>query len=408
MTEPERALLAGALTGSLRQGSLGGVMLLAIAELSGQPEVAVRRVVMLSGSITRAADALLGGPASAQASPPSVTLFRPLAPMLAAPAASLDVALSGISDPLLEWKIDGVRAQVHKQGSRVAIYSRQGNDITAGCKAVADALGTLDAGDAILDGEIVLVGPDGAPRAFQDSFSVIASKTTPREGDRLRVFLFDCLQHDGTELLDAPLARRREALASVAPPDLSTPSLQTGDLTEASRFYADALSHGHEGVVVKDLGAPYTLGARGRAWQKVKEFATVDLVVLAAEWGSGRRKGFLSNLHLGARRSDGTFCMVGKTFKGLTDDLLRWQTERLEQLASARAEHVVVVRPELVVEIRYNDVQRSSRYPGGIALRFARVVRYREDKPAGEVEPLEALVARLPATAQARQLTLFS
>jgi DNA ligase-1 len=304
--------------------------------------------------------------------------------MLAAPAASLDVALSGISDPLLEWKIDGVRAQVHKQGSRVAIYSRQGNDITAGCKAVADALGTLDAGDAILDGEIVLVGPDGAPRAFQDSFSVIASKTTPREGDRLRVFLFDCLQHDGTELLDAPLARRREALAS------------------------DALSHGHEGVVVKDLGAPYTLGARGRAWQKVKEFATVDLVVLAAEWGSGRRKGFLSNLHLGARRSDGTFCMVGKTFKGLTDDLLRWQTERLEQLASARAEHVVVVRPELVVEIRYNDVQRSSRYPGGIALRFARVVRYREDKPAGEVEPLEALVARLPATAQARQLTLFS
>jgi DNA ligase-1 len=408
MTEPERALLAGALTGSLRQGSLGGVMMLALAELSGQPEAAVRRAVLLAGSITQAADALLGTAAHEQALPPSVTLFRPLAPMLAAPAESLDVALSGIAAPLLEWKIDGVRAQVHKQGSRVAAYSRQGNDITAGCKPVADALALLDASEAIVDGEVVLVGPEGAPRAFQDSFSVIASKSTPRAGDRLAVYLFDCLHRDGTDLLDEPLSRRREALASVAPPDLLTPSLAAKDLAEAKRFYADALSHGHEGVVVKDLGAPYTLGARGRAWQKVKEFATVDLVVLAAEWGSGRRKGFLSNLHLGARRGDGTFCMVGKTFKGLTDELLRWQTARLEQLASSREGHVVRVRPELVVEIRYNDVQRSSRYAGGIALRFARVVRYREDKAAAEAEPLEALVARLPALAQERQLTLFT
>jgi DNA ligase-1 len=407
MTESERAFFTGALTGSLRQGSLGGVMLLALAELSGQPESAVRRTVMLAGSITRAADAMLGGATDSPVALPSMTLFRPLAPMLAAPAESLDDALSGIAHPVIEWKIDGVRAQVHKDGARVAVYSRQGNDITAGCKSVVDVLATLALDEAVLDGEIVLVGPDGAPRAFQDSFSVIASKSTPHQGDRLRAYLFDCLRRDGAELLDEPLSRRREALQAIAPSDLLTPSVQPADLAEARRFYAEALEVGHEGVVVKDLDAPYTLGARGRAWQKVKEFATVDLVVLAAEWGSGRRKGFLSNLHLGARRGDGTFCMVGKTFKGLTDELLRWQTQRLQQLASAREGHVVRVRPELVVEIRFNDVQRSPRYPGGIALRFARVVRYREDKVASETEPLDALVARLPAAQQQRQLTLF-
>lgn len=395
LTEPERALFVGALTGSLRQGSLGGVMLLALADLSGRDETEVRRAVMVTGSIAHAAEALLG-PTREAVPPKSLALFRPLAPMLAASAESIEEALNGLVDPLVECKIDGVRAQVHKDGSRIAVYSRQGNDITAGCAPIIEALASLRADKAVVDGEVVLVGPDGVARPFQDSFSAMAAKTEIPEGDRLRVALFDCLHRDGTDLLDDPLSTRLEALHAIAPAELRVPGVRVTTLDDAKRFYTEALASGHEGVMVKDLASPYRLGARGRAWQKVKEFTTVDLVVLAAEWGSGRRRGFLSNLHIGARRDDGTFCMVGKTFKGLTDALLRWQTDRLEQLATERTPHVVHVSPELVVEIRFNDVQRSRRYPGGIALRFARVVRYREDKPAGEVEPLAALVARFP------------
>jgi DNA ligase-1 len=395
LTEPERALFVGALTGSLRQGSLGGVMVLALAELSGRNEEEVRRAVLVTGGIPRAAEALLGP--QAEATPPTaLALFQPIAPMLAAPAKSLDDAFAGIADPLIEWKIDGVRAQVHKKGDRVAVYSRQGNDITGGCAPFVPSLASLEADQLVLDGEVVLVGPDGAARPFQDSFSVVASRRPPTQGDRLRIYLFDCLHRDGIDLLDEPLSARLDALRAVAPAELRMPNLRAKGLDEARRFDADARASGHEGVMVKDLASPYRLGARGRAWQKVKEFSSVDLVVLAAEWGSGRRRGFLSNLHLGARRDDGTFCMVGKTFKGLTDAMLRWQTERLGQLATERKDHVVYVRPELVVEIRYNDVQRSRRYPGGIALRFARVVRFREDKPANETELLDALVAKLP------------
>jgi DNA ligase-1 len=233
-------------------------------------------------------------------------------------------------------------------------------------------------------------------RPFQDSFSAIASNGALPAGDCLRVSLFDCLHRDGADLLDAPLATRISALRAVASQDLLVPAARVRTVEDARRFYAEALAAGHEGVVVKDLLAPYRFGARGRAWQKVKDFTTVDLVVLAAEWGSGRRKGSLSNLHLGARRDDGTFCMVGKTFKGLTDEMLRWQTARLQELATARTDRIVHVTPELVAEIRFNDVQRSPRYPGGIALRFARVVRHREDKSAREVETLASLVARVP------------
>jgi DNA ligase-1 len=395
LTQPERALLIGALTGSLRQGSLGGVMVLALAELSGFDEGEVRRAVMVTGSIPRAAQALLGP--GAQATPPrALELFRPISPMLAAPAESLAEALAEITEPLVEWKIDGVRAQVHKKGERVEVYSRQGNSITEGCAPLLGALAALAADELVLDGEVVLVGPDGIARPFQDSFSVVASKNAPAFGDRLRIYLFDCLHCDGVDLVDEPLTARLDALRTVAPPDLRMPSVRASGLEDATRFHADARAAGHEGVMVKDPASPYRLGARGKAWQKVKEFSTVDLVVLAAEWGSGRRRGFLSNLHLGARRADGTYCMVGKTFKGLTDAMLRWQTERLEQLAVERGPHVVHVRPELVVEIRFNDVQRSRRYPGGIALRFARVVRFREDKPASEADLLDALVARLP------------
>jgi DNA ligase-1 len=424
LTTPERALFAGALTGSLRQGSLGGVMLLALAEHAGRTEADMRRVVMLRGSIPAAAAALLGLNAD-QPLPSTIELFRPISPMLASPADSVEEATSGLEDMRVEWKVDGVRAQIHKDGARVAVYSRQGNDITEGCGPLLDVFRGLAADTLVLDGEVVLVGPDGVARPFQDSFSAMASKGISRPGDQLRPYFFDCLHRDGTDLFDCPLVSRLEALQAVSPHALIVPSARVTVAADARRFYEDALTAGSEGVVVKDLTAPYRFGARGRAWQKVKESSTVDLVVLAVEWGSGRRKGLLSNLHLGARRGDGSSCMIGKTFKGLTDEMLRWQTARLLALATERTDHVVHVKPELVVEIRFNDVQRSPRYPGGIALRFARVVRYREDKSAGDVEPLESLVARVPpggddpgareraakkqakAEAKKRQLSLF-
>jgi len=416
LTEPERRFFVGALTGSLRQGSVGGVMQLALAQLAGQEPAQIRRAVMVSGGVASAARRLLG-PTRDTAPPAALELFRPIAPMLASHAESVDDALSqiGEGDAAIEWKVNGVRAQVHKAHGRVAVFSRQGNDITEGCGPLLQAFEALGAGVAVVDGEVALVGADGKARPFQDSFSAIASRQVSHQGDTLRVFLFDCLHRDGVDLLDEPLSNRLDALQAIAPAALLVPRLRSRDVAAAQAFYADALAAGHEGVVIKDLASLYQLGARGRAWQKVKEHTTVDLVVLAVEWGSGRRKGLLSNLHLGARRADGTFCMVGKTFKGLTDEMLRWQTARLLQLEVRRDQHVVFVRPELVVEIRFNDVQRSPRYPGGIALRFARVVRHREDKPASDVESVEALVARLPegaapeatATARRRQLSLF-
>jgi DNA ligase-1 len=257
----------------------------------------------------------------------------------------------------------------------------------------------LNAESAVMDGEVVLVGPNGIARPFQDTFSAIASKGHVPEGDRLRIFFFDCMHRDGRDLLDEPLSVRLDSLAAFTPEDLRMPATHATSVAGAQEFQQEALAAGHEGVMVKDLASAYRSGARGRAWQKVKEFATVDLVVLAVEWGHGRRKGMLSNLHLGARRDDGTFCMVGKTFKGLTDEVLRWQTERLQALATRTDAHVVHVRPELVIEVRYNAVQRSPRYPGGIALRFARVERYREDKPAGEADTLASLVAHVPEIA---------
>jgi DNA ligase 1 len=371
------------------------VMVLALVDLSGLDEEAVRRAVMVTGSTPRAARALLG-PGAGGAPPSALELFHPVAPMLASPAPSLEDVFAEGGERLVEWKVDGLRAQIHKREERVAVFSRQGNDITASCTPVLGALASMPVDSAIVDGEVVLVGPGGVARPFQETFSAIASKGPTREGESLRVHLFDCIHSHGRDLLDEPLSARREALAEFAPEVLRMPALLARTVDEARLFLRAALAAGHEGVMVKDLASSYRFGARGRAWQKVKEFTTVELVVLAAEWGNGRRKGFLSNLHLGARREDGTFCMVGKTFKGLTDELLRWQTARLKELATAPEGHVVHVRPELVVEIRFNDVQRSRRYPGGVALRFARVVRYREDKSASETDTLSSLVARLP------------
>jgi DNA ligase-1 len=412
MSEPERAFFAGALTGSLRQGSLGGVMTLALAELSERPVRDVEQAVLVTGSIVMTARALLDEDgARSLESIATLVLFRPLAPMLAASAESIEEALALFPRALVEWKVDGVRAQVHKKADRIAIYTRQGHEITEGCAELVGSLASLPIDEAVFDGEVVLVGPDGKPRAFQDSFSAIASKAaTP--GNRLRLFLFDCLYRNGVELLREPLSVRVDALEACVPSELRMPNLRPESAERAMAFAAAARADGHEGVMVKDLDSPYRLGSRGRAWQKVKEFTTADLVVLAAEWGHGRRNGWLSNLHLGARRDDGSFCMVGKTFKGLTDELLRWQTIELERRATRRTSQVVAVRAELVVEIRFNEVQRSSRYPGGVALRFARVVRYRPDKAPSEADLLSSLVARLPEPAAGeaqpeRQLTLF-
>jgi DNA ligase-1 len=399
LSPPERAFFVGSLTGSLRQGSLGGLMLVAIVDLSGLDEDTVRRAALVTGSIPRAADALLGKGAG-HPPPSTLELFRPVAPMLAWSAPSLDAAFAeageGAGPRLVEWKVDGLRAQIHKRGARVAVFSRQGNDITEGCAPVLPVLAAMTTESTVVDGEVVLVGPSGGARPFQDTFSAVASRSPLREGEALRVYLFDCIHRDGRDLLDEALAARREALAEFAPESIRMPSVLAPTVEEATAFQRDALAAGHEGVMVKDTASIYRFGSRGRAWQKVKEFTTVDLVVLAAEWGHGRRQGYLSNLHLGARREDGTFCMVGKTFKGLTDELLRWQTDRFQNIATSTEGHIVHVRPEVVVEIRFNDVQRSRRYAGGVALRFARVVRYREDKSAAEADTLASLVARVP------------
>ncbi len=390
LTAEERDFLARAMTGSLRQGSLGGVMLLALAERAGATEADARRAAMLSGSLTAAARALL----ASEPAPHALTLFRPVAPMLAAPAESIEEAMQAPGELRAEWKVDGIRAQVHKEGARVAVYSRQGNDVTDGCTPLLEAFVKLPAERLVLDGEVVLVGADGRARPFQESFSALASQGAGRPGETLRAYFFDCVHRDGADLFDSPLAARVAQMNEVVPEAMRVPASRVDTPAAARAFYEAALAAGNEGVVVKDLASPYRFGARGRAWQKVKEAVTVDLVVLAVEEGSGRRKGFLSNIHLGARREDGTFCMVGKTFKGMTDAILRWQTERFGQIATERRGHVVYVRPEVVVEVRFNDVQRSSRYPGGVALRFARVVRYREDKRPEEADTLASLVAR--------------
>ncbi len=436
LTREEQRFLVGAMTGSLRQGGLAGVMLRALADASGQSEADVRRAAMVLGSVPKVADVLLGTKRGA-ALPREVTLFSPVEPMLASSAEDVAEALDEVARRAasageaseereageegartesstevrarVEWKVDGVRAQIHKDGDRVVVYSRQGNDVTRGVKAAIAPL-AWTASRVVLDAEIVLLEADGRACPFQETFSVVAAARVPDRGRELRVFAFDCLSHEGEDLLDAPLEERVRRLAASLPEAARMPALDARDAAEAAEFYEASLARGHEGVMVKDLASTYAAGARSPSWFKVKKVTTFDLVVLAVEWGSGRRKGLLSNLHLGARRADGTFCMVGKTFKGLTDAMLREQTEKLLALETHRDEHVVYVRPELVVEIALNDVQRSPRYPGGVALRFARVTRYRPDKRAEEADTLDAVASLGPppeAQPQKRQLSLF-
>jgi DNA ligase-1 len=391
-TEAEQGFLRALLGGELRQGALAGVMADAVARATGLPRAAVDRATMLRGDARAVAEALLrDGEAGLAAF--ALEVGRPVGPMLASPAASLEEAMAKASSAAVDWKLDGARIQVHRDGDAVGIYSRSLDDLTARLPGVVAAARALPAGRVVLDGEAIALRADGRPEPFQVTSSRIASGAAG-----VVAVLFDVLHLDGEDLLDAPLARRATALEAAVPdPALRVPRVITADPAEAQAHFDAALAAGHEGVVVKALDAPYAAGRRGAAWLKVKPRHTLDLVVLAAEWGHGRRRGYLSNLHLGARDPAGDgFVMLGKTFKGLTDELLAWQTERLRALATDTSGHVVHVRPELVVEIAFDGVQTSPRYPGGVALRFARVLRYREDKPAAEADTLDAVLALRP------------
>jgi ATP-dependent DNA ligase I len=396
-TGPEQRFLRQVLTGELRQGALEGVMVDAVARAAGVPGKDVRRALMLRGDLgVVAAAALSGGAAALSAF--RLEVGRPVLPMLAQPADSVDTALAKIgAEAAVEWKLDGARIQVHRSGPEVAVYTRSLDDITARVPEVVEAALALPVTAAVLDGEAIALRPDGRPQPFQVTASRIGSRGDPaglRAATPLSPVLFDVLHLDGADLLDEPGAARYAALASVVPAELRVPRVVTASVPDASAAFAAALDRGHEGAVVKSLVTPYEAGRRGAGWLKVKPRHTLDLVVLAVERGHGRRAGWLSNLHLGARDpAGGGFVMLGKTFKGLTDAMLRWQTERLGALAVDDSGWVVRVRPELVVEVAFDGVQTSPRYPGGVALRFARVLRYREDKTAAEADTIDTVRA---------------
>jgi ATP-dependent DNA ligase I len=409
----ERSFLVRLLSGDLRQGALEGVMVEAIANAADVPPEEVRRAHMLGGSLLAVASAALAPVehATALAALRSFTLKvgRPLQPMLASSADSVGAALERVRPAAVEWKIDGIRVQVHKDGSDVLVFTRTLDDITSRVPEVVAAAVALPAKCAVLDGEIIALGPDGRPLPFQ----VTASRTGNRSDVArlaaqvpLTSFFFDLLHLDGADLVDAPGAQRYARLAEAVAGDLLIPRIVTAQDAEAAAFFDGAVAHGHEGVLVKSLDSPYAAGRRGLGWIKVKPRHTLDLVVIAAEWGHGRRRGWLSNLHLAAHDPDtGGYVMLGKTFKGLTDEILTWQTSRLLELADpprsrsaesagaagAAAYGVVRVRPELVVEIAFDGVQASPRYPGGLALRFARVLRYRPDKRPADADTIGAV-----------------
>jgi len=414
-TAAERGFLTRLLSGELHQGALEGVMIEAVARAAGVPADEVRRAHLLGGSLPAVAAAALtaagNGPAAPADSAASAALAafglevgRPLRPMLASTATSVAAALERILPAALEWKIDGIRVQVHRDGTHVRVFTRTLDDITARVPEITEAVLALGARTLVLDGEAVALRPDGRPRPFQVTASRAGSQAEvgrQRAAVPLTPFFFDLLHLDGIDLIDEPDGERHALLTRVLPAGLVIPRLVTADPAEADAFYRDAVSRGHEGVVVKSPAARYAAGRRGSERLKVKPRHTLDLVILAAEWGHGRRRGWLSNLHLGARDpATGGMVMLGKTFKGLTDEMLTWQTARLLELAEpaarpagdARAAYGVVrVRPELVVEVAFDGVQASPRYPGGLALRFARVLRYRPDKTAAEADTIEAV-----------------
>ena len=429
-TESERQFLVRLIAGDLRQGALEGVMTDAVAKAAGAPPAEVRRAHQLRGSLAEVAKAALGAAAHGDADEVIAALRaftlrvgQPVRPMLAASAPSLEAAFEKISPAALEWKIDGIRIQIHRDGERVRVFSRTLDDITHRVPEIVTMALELRVSAAVIDGEAVALRQDGRPHPFQVTAARAASQSSPSPGRvrgatlgavrgspqahvPLTAFLFDLLHVDGEDLIDLAEGDRFARLAAIAPADALIPRLITADPAEGADFFAEALARGHEGVVVKSVDSAYGAGRRGGDWIKVKPRTTLDLVILGAEWGHGRRTGWLSNLHLGARDPEtGGFVMLGKTFKGLTDAMLTWQTERLLALAEqpqarsdARPFGEVKVRPELVAEIAFDGVQASRRYPGGVTLRFARVLRYREDKKAAEADTIDMVRALWPHT----------
>ncbi|MGH3522704.1 MAG: ATP-dependent DNA ligase [Mycobacterium sp.] len=387
-TTDEQHFLHRLLIGELRQGALEGVLTEAVAVAAAVPAEQVRRALMLSGRLPVTAGAALIGGAEALAAF-RLEVGRGVRPMLASPAASLDDALAELGCVTVEYKLDGARIQLHRDGDQVRVFTRSLRDITAAVPELVELARALPCRSTVLDGESLALTDEGRPRPFQETMSNTSAGV-------LRPRFFDCLHLDGLDLLDAPLADRLDALARVAAAH-RMPGVLAPDNEQAAALLDEALVAGHEGVMVKSLDAPYAAGRRGRAWQKVKLAHTLDLVVLAAEWGYGRRTGMLSNIHLGARDPDGgPPVMVGKTFKGMTDALLAWQTEQFSSRALRQDGHVVYLPPEFVVEIELDGVQTSVRYPGGVALRFARVQRYRPDKTPAEADTIDAVRALLP------------
>ncbi|MCW2784308.1 MAG: ATP-dependent ligase [Marmoricola sp.] len=389
LTDDEQQFLRALMTGGVRQGALDSVMLDAIAAAADVPLAAVRRAAMFSAPTGPVAVAALTGGAAALAEF-DLVVGRPIRPMLASSAPNVADAVAGLGTDsvVVDTKLDGIRIQVHKDGDDVLVFTRSLDEISDRLPGVVEAVRGLPASSLILDGEALLVDDAGRPRPFQDT----ASETASAGGTSARPFFFDLLSHDGDAFLERPGTDRWERLDAVVPAAMRTARLTTSDPEEAAAFFTAAVAAGQEGVIVKDPGAAYAAGRRGAAWVKVKPRHTLDLVVLAVEWGSGRRRGLLSNIHLGARTDEG-FVMLGKTFKGMTDEMLAWQTERFTELSTGDDGWVVTVRPEQVVEIAFDGVQRSTRYPGGVALRFARVLRYRDDKTAAEADTIEAVRA---------------
>jgi DNA ligase-1 len=401
-TEREQAFLRGLVAGELRQGALDSVVVDAVAEAAGVPADAVRRAVMMRGATGPVASAaLLADDPLATLAGFTLEVGRPVRPMLAQSAPDIAAAFEklgsgdGPTELCVDVKLDGIRIQAHRLGDDVRVVTRSLDDITERVPEIVEVVRALPADRLVLDGEALAVGPDGVPRPFQETAARSATKETASEAElaaqlQLTPFFFDVLHVDGRDLVDAPLRERLAVLDEVAGPH-TVRRLLTSDADEATEFFAGALREGQEGVVVKSLDTPYAAGRRGAGWVKVKPRQTLDLVVLAVERGSGRRQGWLSNIHLGARDPQGGFVMLGKTFKGMTDEMLEWQTTRFRELEVEDDGWVVTVRPEQVVEIAFDGLQRSTRYPGGLALRFARVLRYRDDKSADEADTIDAV-----------------
>ena len=384
--DDERRFLGGLLVGELRQGALVGVMTEAVADATGIDGGVLRRAAMLAGDVVSVATAALTEGAGAL-SRFELTLFRPVLPMLASPAEDVEVALERLGEAAFEVKLDGARIQVHKAGDEVRVYSRRRHEVTERVPEVVEALRTFEARELILDGEAIALRADGSPHAFQTTMRRFGRRSKVEEMRKrlpLSHLYFDVLYLNGASLVDTPAAERIAHLDALLPQAHRVERLRTSDADEASAFYDRATLAGHEGLMAKSLDASYEAGSRGFSWLKLKPAHTLDLVVLAVEEGSGRRRGFLSNLHLGARDGAGGFVMLGKTFKGMTDAMLAWQTERLRELARGQEGYVLHVKPELVVEVAFSDVQQSPHYPGGLALRFARLKAHRPDKSASD------------------------